>query len=57
MNNLPVTETQSTSQEKSGMVAQQVVLLKRSVTIELNAFTTRAPGPLLKGGLDVRFSL
>jgi hypothetical protein len=40
MNNLPVTETQSTSQEKSGLVAQQVLLLKRSVTIELNAFTT-----------------
>jgi hypothetical protein len=44
-------------QEKSGMVAQQVELLKCSVTIELKAFTTRAPGPLLKGGLDVRFSL
>ena len=30
------------------MVAQQVVLLKCSVTIELKAFTTRTPGPLLK---------
>jgi hypothetical protein len=43
--------------EKSGMVAREVVLLKCSVTIELKAFTTRVPWPLLKGGLDVRFSL
>jgi hypothetical protein len=39
------------------MAAEQVALLKRSVTIELNAFTTRAPGPLPNGGLDVRFLL